>query len=258
MNFLDRIVARKREEIRTLHASVSQDTLQSSMSSTPPVVPVKEFLRKQKRVIIAEIKRESPSKGVLDESLDPYSLAGEYTSAGASAISVLTDRDFFGGRPEDLQEARRGTGVPLLRKDFLLDELQVYESRSLGADVVLLIVRLLTPQQLAALIAASRKLGMEPLVEVHTRDEVLRAVDSGATLVGVNNRDLDTFELSLDTAIALRDSIPSNMFAVAESGIRSPAEARMMFDAGYDGVLIGEGLVKSGDRAAFIAEARRG
>ncbi len=197
------------------------------------------------------MKRRSPSRGVIDAALNPASLAGEYERGGAAAISVLTEPAFFDGSLRDLATVRTSVSVPVLRKDFILDEAQVWEARAAGADAILLIVAALEPEALASLLAVSRSAGMEPLVEVHTKDEVEVALDAGARIVGVNNRDLTTFEIDLATAESLRPQL-GEVIAVAESGIWSARDADRMRAAGYDAVLVGESLVRSGDPADVI------
>ena len=169
---------------------------------------------------IAEIKRRSPSKGPIREQLHPADLARTYRDAGAAAISCLTDAEFFGARPEDLPDVATATDLPVLRKEFIIDPYQIHESRGFGADAVLLIVRILGREHLGELLAVCRELRMAALVETHTESEIETAIAAGATIIGINNRDLDTLHVSLDTALSLRRCIPTGCIAVAESGIQ--------------------------------------
>ncbi len=204
--------------------------------------------------IIGEIKRASPSRGSLAEIPDPASLAVSYEAGGASAISVLTEERRFGGSLDDLRAVRAVTSLPVLRKDFIADPYQVFEARAAGADLVLLIVAALEQPTLASLFALTGELGMTPLVEVHTAQEVSRALDLGAALIGVNARDLSTFELDQDLFGRLADSIPSGVIRVAESAVKTPADVAHYRRAGADVVLVGEALVTGGDPAGMLRE----
>jgi len=206
--------------------------------------------------VIAEIKRRSPSKGDLDPTLDPAGLAGEYAEAGAACLSVLTDTDFFGGSPDDLARARAACDLPVLRKDFTVSEADVYDTRIMGADAVLLIVAALEHDELERLHTLAGALGLDALVEVHDTDELERAIGVGATLVGVNQRNLRTFEVDHDRASELASLMPLDIVAVAESGVRNGADAARLADAGYRAVLVGETLVTSTQRATALAEMR--
>jgi indole-3-glycerol phosphate synthase len=201
---------------------------------------------------IAEIKRRSPSKGDLDPDLQPELVAKEYVAGGAACLSVLTDRDFFGGSPADLAAAREASGLPVLRKDFTVQEADVADARLMGADAVLLIVAALDHQLLCRCLALASRLGLAALVEVHDEPELARALDAEARIIGVNQRDLRTFEVDHERACALAARIPAGVVAVAESGIRDDTDARRLADAGYDAVLVGETLVRAGDRSAQL------
>ena len=201
---------------------------------------------------IAEVKRRSPSKGDLDPDLEPDLVAKEYVSGGASCLSVLTDVQYFGGSVEDLQAARAASGLPVLRKDFTVAEVDIVDARLMGADAVLLIAAALDDDELTRFHARAAALGLAALVEVHDEAELDRALDAGARLVGVNQRDLRTFAVDRDRACALAARIPSAVVAVAESGIRDGADARRLAEAGYDAILVGETLVRAGDRAAAL------
>ena len=201
---------------------------------------------------IAEIKRRSPSKGVLSPDLQPEVVAKEYVAGGAACLSVLTDADFFGGAPGDLVAARHASGLPVLRKDFTVQEADVADARLMGADAVLLIAAALEDDELRRFAALADELGLAALVEVHDAPELARALAAGARLVGVNQRDLHTFAVDHDRACALAAAIPADVTAVAESGIRDADDARRLADAGYDAILVGETLVRAEDRAATV------
>jgi indole-3-glycerol phosphate synthase len=195
--------------------------------------------------VIAELKRASPSLGTIRENYDPISLAGQLERAGAAAISVLTEEDFFKGSLSDLKSASRATNIPVLRKDFVIDPWQVWETRAAGADAFLLIAAVLHDETLHDLIELGRQLDIEPLVEVHSRGELDRALACGAFIVGVNNRDLRDFSVHLETSLELVKSIPDECIAVSESGLRTHDDLVRLRDAGFDAFLIGEQLMKS-------------
>jgi indole-3-glycerol phosphate synthase len=201
---------------------------------------------------IAEIKRRSPSKGALDVDLEPELVAKEYVAGGAACLSVLTDADFFGGSSADLVAARQASGLPTLRKDFTVREVDVVDARLMGADAVLLIVAALDDETLARCAARASDLGLAAVVEVHDEAELGRALAAGARIVGVNQRDLRTFTVDQERARALAAKIPGDVVAVAESGIRDADDARRLGEAGYDAILVGESLVRAGDRAAQL------
>ena|SRR5579872_449938 len=203
--------------------------------------------------VVAEIKRRSPSKGALEPGLDPASLAREYVAGGASCLSVLTDADYFGGSPADLAAARAACALPVLRKDFTVCDADVYDARAMGADAVLLIVAALRGDELARLHRLGGRLGLDVLVEVHDEAELADALSIGATLVGVNQRDLRTFDVDHDRAHRIAARIPDDVVAVAESGVRGAADAARLAEAGYQAVLVGETLIRSADRAAAVA-----
>jgi indole-3-glycerol phosphate synthase len=264
---LDRIVAKRRERLAEAKAAVSAETLAARAERAAPAIDFAARLRDGRRAapaaarvrLIAEIKRASPSKGVFDADLDAARQAAAYADAGASAISVLTEPDFFRGSLADLEAARAAFGEDgdrpaLLRKDFLFDGYQLLEARAAGADALLLIVAMLEPPTLAALIARTRALGMEPLVEVHDEAELRSAVDAGALVLGVNNRDLRTFDEDLGVFERLSPLMPPAATRVAESAIRVRADAERMAAAGAHAVLVGEALVTGRDFARTAAE----
>jgi len=211
--------------------------------------------------VIAEVKRRSPSKGELDPGLDPSKVAPAYEAGGATCLSVLTDREFFGGSPDDLRAAREACSVPVLRKDFTVTPADVYDARAMGADAVLLIVAALDGPLLRECLEEAGDIGIDALVEVHSAPELDTALAVGATLVGVNQRDLETFEVDRHLARALRTTIPDHVVTVAESGIRDGSDVAALRAAGFDAVLVGETFVRSVDRAVAVAdlvEAGRG
>ncbi len=206
--------------------------------------------------VISEIKRRSPSKGDLNPGLDPGEWAVAYQSGGASCLSVLTDVDHFGGSPADLMAARAAVTLPVLRKDFTVTANDVVDARLMGADCVLLIVAALDDAELADFSALAAEVGIDALVETHDEAEVERALAAGASLIGVNQRDLVTFQVDTDRAVRVLDVLPDDAVKVAESGVGGPNDARRLREAGYDAVLVGESLVRSGDPAAAVRALR--
>lgn len=204
--------------------------------------------------VIAELKKTSPSLGVIRQDFDPGALATSLGESGAAALSVLTEEDFFQGSIGHLRTARKAAPLPALRKDFIVDPWQVWETRAGEADAFLLIVAILSDAQLQSLLALGRELQLPALVEVHSRDELKRALDAGASIIGVNNRDLRTFEVRLETSLEVIEEIPESCVAVSESGIHSKQDLRRLRDAGYDAFLIGEHLMKAADPGAALQE----
>ncbi len=252
---LAEILAAKRAELALLQESEARGTLRRAALSAPPARDFAGALRRSdgRLAVVAEIKRRSPSKGDLAPGLDPPVVAKAYETGGAAALSVLTDRPFFGGSVDDLQMARAAVEIPALRKDFTIDETQVYETRVIGADAVLLIVAALTDDGLlTGLRELAEEVGIVALVEAHDDAELDRALDAGASIVGVNARDLGTFGEDLGLSERLADRIPGEVTAVAESAIRAPADAERMAEAGYDAVLVGEALVRSDDPTQLV------
>lgn len=250
---LERIIAAKRADLEREKAQVPMRRVIERASGAPPPLDFAAPLRRRERVnIIAEVKRASPSKGGIREGADPAEVARAYAAAGAAAISVLTESRFFLGAPEHLTAARDSAPIPVLRKDFLFDEYQVYQSRALGADSLLLIARLLSVKDLAMLIGVSRSLHMEPLVEVHAEDEVEKAIEAGAAVVGVNNRDLGTMAVSIENSLRLIPRIPETVVRVSESGIESRADIDRLRGAGFDAFLVGERLMREPDPGAAL------
>ncbi len=199
--------------------------------------------------VIAELKKASPSRGVIREDYAPADLAPKLENAGAAALSVLTEEEFFSGSLADLKTARKAVQIPVLRKDFIVDPWQVWETRAAGADAFLLIAAILSDETLRELLELGRSLGMEPLVEVHTREEVARAIAVGARIIGVNNRDLRNFNVRVETSLELVEAIPEDCIAVSESGLRTHDDLARLRGAGFDAFLIGEHLMKEPDPA---------
>ena len=217
-----------------------------AMPVSPPLRSFSSTLNRQDRVnVIAEIKQRSPSKGVICQDFDPVRIAESYASGGAAALSVLCEEDFFGGSLADLEAIRGRVDLPLLRKDFIFDPYQLYESRAAGADAVLLIVAILGDTLLSRLIGLAKELGIDPLVEVHSLDEMERATRAGASIIGVNNRDLTTFDVQLDASIRLAPHASIGTILVSESGINSGADIRRLRSAGFTAFLVGEHLVRA-------------
>jgi indole-3-glycerol phosphate synthase len=258
MSILDEIFAHKRTEVSAAKQKKGISSLEAAIQYLPTPPDFAAALKGRSAAaprLIAEVKYRSPSKGILSSNFDPLDLARIYAENGAAAISVLTDEKYFGGSLDYLQEiAALGLGVPLLRKDFIFDRYQLLEARLAGASAVLLIVAMLEPGQLRDLLAAAHGLGLEALVETHTHEEVARALESGARVIGVNNRDLHTFNVSLETSLELRPLIPAGVVMVAESGIRTAADASRLAAAGVDAMLIGEGLVTASDVGEKVRE----
>lgn len=250
---LDRIVEARRAAVEHRKRILPETALRYGVKHGTPVRDFAAALSRDSLNVIAELKKASPSRGVLRADLDPAALAGQFEGAGAAALSVLTEEEFFQGSLKNLRDARKATKIPALRKDFLFDPWQVWEARATDADSFLLIVAILSDGLLRDLIALGRELGMEPLVEVHTAEELSRALDAGARILGVNNRDLRTFEIRVDTSLELIERIPDDCIAVSESGLRSHDDLVRLRAAGFDAFLIGEHLMQSPDPAAALA-----
>jgi indole-3-glycerol phosphate synthase len=249
--YLDRILARHRQIAAADDRPLAE--LIEQASALPPCRGFRaELVAAERLAVIAEIKRRSPSKGDLNTSLDPAALARAYEHGGASCLSVLTDEEHFGGSAEDLREARRAGSRPVLRKDFTVSEADVADARLIGADCVLLIAAALEPSQLVSFHRLASDLGLDVLVEIHDEAELDSALAAGSTLIGVNQRDLVTFQVDHERAVRMAGAIPDSVVRVAESGVRGPADARSLRDAGYDAVLVGESLVTALDPAAAI------
>lgn len=254
-DILARIVARKHEEVRE-KAHLRKGMEQNARYQSAQRRDFKRALRAKPPAVIAEIKKASPSKGLLSADFNPAVLARVYFAGGAAAISVLTDRDYFQGALSDLKTARATAMVPVLRKDFTVDELDVLEAAGAGADAILLIAAILPKARLEEYRKLAAEFNMAALVEVHDEAELDAALESGADIVGVNNRDLKTFEVSLETSERLSARMPSGIVKVAESGIHSAADVQRLRAAGFDAFLVGEHLMRSGDPAAALRALR--
>lgn len=252
---LDEIIADKRAA-HARRAPIDDDQLLARIAKVPAARPfVAALTDAQRRAprVIAEFKRRSPSAGVIRAGADPAAVARAYAAAGAAAMSVLTDEKFFDGRLEHLRAARDAVPLPILRKDFLLDERDVYEARLAGADAVLLIVRILPPAQLATMVEAARRAGLQTLIEAHTDAELELALAAGGDAIGVNHRDLDTLEIDLQLSARARKLAGAQATLVAESGIRTPAHVAQMREHGVDAILVGESLMRAEDPGAALA-----
>lgn len=254
MTVLDAIVAHKREELARSRAPL--DAVRGQALGAPPPRDFAAALRRGRCALIAEVKAASPSAGVIRRPFDPVELARAYEAGGADALSVLTDRRFFAGDPEHLRGVRAAVRLPVLRKDFILDPYQVYEARALGADAVLLIAAILNDAQLRELSALAEELGMAALVEVHTEEELERALACGARIVGINNRDLRTFQVDLEVTLRLRPRIPDGVLVVSESGIEHGEQVRRLAEAGVHAVLVGTALASAQDPARTLRALR--
>ncbi len=261
MDYLEKIAAYKKKEIDALIQAVNSN----------PAHPLHAILKEERKptghfssalkgadlAVIGEVKRRSPSKGDMAEIEDPLALALTYSQGGVSAISVLTDSRSFGGSLSDLQRVSQGQAVPTLRKDFIMHPLQLAEAVFAGASAALLIVRLIG-KDLKTFIKAASRLGLETLTEIHDREELELALEAEAPIIGVNHRNLNTFEMDLGLSEELRPLIPSHVIAVAESGIHTPEDAKKMRDLGYDAILVGEALVRAKDPSALIRQMKGG
>jgi indole-3-glycerol phosphate synthase len=248
---LKKILARKLEEIAERSASVSIEDLKQQIKTASPVRgfvrAIQDKLEAGETAVIAEVKKASPSKGLLRENFIPADIAKSYQSGGAACLSVLTDKDFFQGAEEYLKQARAACSLPVIRKDFIVDSYQVYEARAMGADCILLIVAALSDDKLQALHSLALELGMDVLVEVHDLNELQRALPLNLSLVGINNRNLRTFETSLQNTIGLLDSIPKDVIVVSESGLHKAEDIAMLKSHHVNTFLIGEAFMRCDD-----------
>jgi indole-3-glycerol phosphate synthase len=251
---LEKIMYNKMHELAGAKQKLPAVVIENVMDQAPQIRSFKKALASHAPAIIAEIKKASPSAGVICEDFDPLKIALEYQKSGAAALSIITEVQNFKGSLEILAVVRWNTGIPLLRKDFIVDPYQILQSRHAGADAILLIAALLDTASLRSLRMEAERLGMDALVEVHNDYELQVAVDSGAAMIGVNSRDLRTFEVSLDVALNLAGAMPKGVLAVAESGIRTAEDVRRLSDAGYRGFLVGESLMRSPSPGAALAQ----
>ncbi len=251
-DILAKIVARKRERLAASKRDKPLARLQAEVPATSEPHRLVAALQHNRTNIIAEIKRRSPSKGIIRANFDPEAIAANYTTNGAAAISVLTEEDFFDGSLEHLCAVRVVTGLPLLRKDFVFDEYQIYEAAQAGADAILLIAAMLEPTAFNDLLQTAYGLGLDVLVEIHNREEAEKVLPYDVRLLGVNNRNLHTFVTTLDTSLELAAMLPKNLTLVSESGIRTRADINVLRAAGYHAFLIGEEFMRSEDEGAAL------
>ncbi|TWT88801.1 Indole-3-glycerol phosphate synthase [Pseudobythopirellula maris] len=258
MSVLDKIVATKREEIAAAKLATPADELRRAAERAPAPRDFFAALAQERPrdggpiKLIAEVKKASPSAGLIREDFDPIEIARTYEAHGASCVSILTDEPYFQGKLEYLRDARAAIGIPALRKDFILDEYQLLEARSVGADAVLLIAECLTPSELKDLHDAAVALGMTPLVELYEPENLDAVLESGARLIGVNNRDLRTFEVDLGHTLRMRERVPADRLLVGESGVKTHDDVRRLADAGVDAILVGESLTREADIGAAV------
>lgn len=257
-DILDRILATKRDEVA---ASIRTRPLREVEKAAQAAIPARDFegalrvrIATGRAAVIAEIKKASPSRGVLRPDFDPPAIAASYARGGAACLSVLTDRTYFQGEPEFLGAARAASGLPVLRKDFIVDAYQIAEARAMGADAILLIVAALDDAQLSTFSARARALGMAVLVEVHDAGELDRALSLDAALIGINNRNLRTFEVSLATTLDLLSQIPAGRLVVTESGILAPTDVALMLEHGVQAFLVGEAFMRAPDPGAALVQ----
>ncbi len=257
-DILQQILARKAEEIAERQQRLSLRELRQQTASLPAPRPFQDQLTRTiaagRAAVIAEIKRASPSKGLLRDPFEPVAIAQSYAAAGATCLSVLTDRDFFQGHEDYLRAARAACDLPTLRKDFIVDPYQIHEARLIGADCILLIVAALDDATLCGLARLAAELSLDVLVEVHDAEELERALATGATLIGINNRNLRTFETRLDTTLNLLSQMPKDRTVVTESGIHTPADVALMRENGVHAFLVGEAFMRAPDPGAKLAE----
>lgn len=243
MNILDKIIDRKKQEIADSKSKISVEELKNSEFFGRKTVSLKETLQ-SKSGIIAEFKRKSPSKGIINNKVSALEVVSEYEKLGASAVSILTDKDFFGGSFEDILSVRKEIKIPILRKDFMIDEYQFYEAKSIGADVILLIAACLTPTQVLEFTQLSHELDLEVLLEIHAEEE-LKHLNKEIDFVGINNRNLKDFKVDLQHSVNLKNQLPKDILSVAESGIYNEADFKFLKDKGFNGFLMGEYFMKN-------------
>ena len=255
MNILDKIVLNKQAEVKTAKQNTSIKELESSALFGRETYSFKDFLLDPARTgIIAEFKRRSPSKGIINDKVSVEEVTAAYAAAGASALSVLTDTDFFMGTKADLIKARGVNTIPVLRKDFMIDEFQVIEAKSLGADIILLIAAILTPQEIDTLAKLAKSPGLNVLLEVHNLEELQRSINPNLDAIGVNNRNLADFTVSVETSFDLAEHIPAEFLKISESAISNTKVIRELKQAGFSGFLIGETFMKQADPGLAIRE----
>ena len=257
-DILERILATKRAEVEAARAAVPLSGIKEEAGKAPPardfVGAMKQRISAGKSAVIAEVKKASPSKGLLRADFAPSAIAQSYAAGGAACLSVLTDREYFQGAPEHLEQARSACALPVLRKDFVVEPWQVYESRAMGADCILLIAAALAPQDMRGLEAVAVSLGMGVLVEVHSGEELKSALTLQTPLIGINNRDLRTFETRLETTIGLLGSIPAGRLVITESGVTNKADVQRLREKGVSAFLVGEAFMRAADPGQALAD----
>jgi len=256
MTILETIVKVKITEVADLKEKVPLYVLEKIVNDLPPTRNFRDAISSKDCSIIAEVKRKSPSKGELVADFDPVRIASVYTENGAAAISILTDVEFFGGDKAYISAIKKTVGIPLLRKDFVINPYQIYETRLIGADAILLITAILTEKQLSEFIHLSETLGLAPLVDVHDRADLEKALACGAKIIGINNRDLKTFVTDVKTSMDLIALMPKDKIVVSESGISTAADMKYLSDLGVDAVLVGEVLMRAESISEKINELR--
>ncbi len=251
MNILDTIIENKKKEIAKAKSNISVQQLQDAEFFGRETFSLKHTL-KSKSGIIAEFKRKSPSKGIINDTKTPLEVVSEYEKFGASAVSILTDSEFFGGSFEDITSVRKKVNIPILRKDFMVDEYQFYEAKSIGADIILLIAACLSPTQVSEFTDLAHQLNLEVLLEIHTEEE-LKHINKNVDFVGINNRNLKDFKVDLQHSVDLKNQLPNGIYSIAESGIYSEKDFKFLKDKGFDGFLMGEYFMKGNSIEDFIA-----
>ena len=256
MNILDTIVERKKAEVAERKQQKSLDVIKADGYYTRKTISLVEGLSKPNASgIIAEFKRKSPSKGIINDRVDPVEVTKAYQDAGASAVSILTDAYFFGGNDQDLLRARQALDIPILRKEFIIDEYQVHEAKALGADLILLIAACLSKEEVVRFSTLARSLGLEVLLELHDEDELDHVCET-IDLVGINNRSLKTFDVNIARSLRMAGQLPKDKLKVAESGIDDPAQVKLFKENGYSAFLIGENFMKTNDPGMALNEFR--
>jgi indole-3-glycerol phosphate synthase len=251
---LEKIVEAKRKEVATLKGMMPLSWLEATVRDFPPARDFKKAISRPTCSIIAEVKRRSPTKGIIREAFDPLQIAALYQDNGAAAISIITDEAFFEGKGHFLSDIKDIIDLPLLRKDFIIDPYQIYETKFLGGDALLLIASLLEAGELGEYILLTKKLGLAPLVEVHTREELNKALAAGADIIGINNRDLKNFSTDLKTTLELAPAVPSDKTVVTESGIATRGDIEQLMEAGIHCFLVGEVLMRAEDIGGKLRE----
>lgn len=243
MNILDTIIERKKQEILDSKSKISLQQLKEYEFFGRTTYSLKETIQ-SKSGIIAEFKRKSPSKGIINDKVSPLEVVSEYEKFGASAVSILTDQDFFGGSFDDILSVRKSVNIPILRKDFMIDEYQFFEAKSMGADVILLIAACLSPNQVSEFTELAHQLDLEVLLEIHTEEELLH-INKNIDFVGINNRNLKDFKVDLQHSVNLKDQLPYDILSIAESGIYSEEDFNFLKEKGFNGFLMGEYFMKN-------------